>query len=116
MLDSKKALSCAVNLCLRCQRNPARAILSLTVTTEKETLVSAVQNIELLLIRTILKASERKRIPATQYYHRTNRLTESNSRYKRRENMTKGGIIVLADTDTHADIGRVANVLKTAKV
>src|SRR5258708_1821077 len=116
MLDSKKALSCAVNLCLRCQRNPARVILSLTVTTEKETRVSAVQNIELLLIRTILKASERKRITATQYYHRTNRLTANNSQYKRRENMTKVGIFVLADTNTHADMGRVANVLETAKV
>lgn len=77
---------------------------------------TVVQNTELLLIRTILKASERKRITATQDYHRTNRRTESNSRYKRRENMTKVGIIVLADTDTHADIGRVANVLETAKV
>jgi hypothetical protein len=30
--------------------------------------------------------------------------------------MTKVGIIVLADTETHADMGRVADVLETAKV
>lgn len=29
--------------------------------------------------------------------------------------MTKVGILVLADTETHADMGRVANALETAK-
>src|SRR6266446_2212361 len=46
---------------------------------------------------------------------RGSRGEQNTRRYKRRGAMTKIGIIVLADTETHADLGRVANALETTK-